>query len=481
MAGILAYGAYVPRLRLQRSAILQAHAWFNPALKGVGRGERAVANWDEDAVTMAVEAARDCVAAADRLQIGTVLLASTSAPFADRQNAGIVKEALNLPDAVMTIDVAGSQKAGTGALIQALKTTPGNSSRVLCIASERPRNRPASEGEITSADAAGAMLLGEGDAIASFIGSYSYSADFVDHFRSDGKTFDYGWEGRWIRDEGYVKLAGHALDQALKLYAISPGAVTHLIVPIPVKGVGETLARKAGIEPTALCDNVQSSLGHAGAAQPLVLLAHALKTAKPGDIIVLLGFGQGCDVLMFEVTPAILSHRHPVGVDGWLARRQPETNYLKCLFFAGQLDLELGMRAELDRKQPLTALYRNRKTVLSLVGGRCKITGEVQFPRTPISVGAKHAVVGTQEDYPLADVPAHILTCTSDSLTYTPDPPNHYGMIAFEGGGRMLTEFTDVHADAVAVGARVRMVFRIKAVDEQRDFTRYFWKATITH
>ena len=58
MANVLAYGAYVPRLRLQRAAVVQAHQWFAPALRALGKGERAMANWDEDAITMAVEAAR---------------------------------------------------------------------------------------------------------------------------------------------------------------------------------------------------------------------------------------------------------------------------------------------------------------------------------------------------------------------------------------------------------------------------------------
>ena len=59
--GILAFGAYIPWRRLQRKAIADTHGWFNPALKGQAKGERAFCNWDEDAVTMAVEAARDAL------------------------------------------------------------------------------------------------------------------------------------------------------------------------------------------------------------------------------------------------------------------------------------------------------------------------------------------------------------------------------------------------------------------------------------
>ena len=66
MTGITSYGAYIPRLRLQRKAIAQANAWFALNMMGAAKGERSMANWDEDAVTMAVEAARDCIPAQDR-------------------------------------------------------------------------------------------------------------------------------------------------------------------------------------------------------------------------------------------------------------------------------------------------------------------------------------------------------------------------------------------------------------------------------
>src|ERR1700754_4321162 len=70
--GITGFGVYVPRLRLQRAAVYEANAWFAPGLKGLSKGERAVANWDEDVVTMAVEAGRAALAGADRNQIDTV-------------------------------------------------------------------------------------------------------------------------------------------------------------------------------------------------------------------------------------------------------------------------------------------------------------------------------------------------------------------------------------------------------------------------
>jgi hydroxymethylglutaryl-CoA synthase len=477
MAGILSFGAYVPLLRLQRSAIFEANRWFAPGLKGLAKGERSIANWDEDVVTMAVEAARDCLGEANRDDVGTVMLASTSFPFTDRQNAGIVKEALNLPDAVAALDIGSSQKAGTGALIQAFHAATGSRRPVLVAAAERRRARPASEDELLNGDAAAAFLIGPDDGIARLIGSFSVSADFVDHFRADGQAFDYGWETRWVREEGHAKLTGAAIAGALSAHGLKGADIARFIVGIPAMGAAAALAKRAGISPQSVCDDLFASAGNAGCAHPLLMLSHALETAQPGEKILVVGFGQGADALLIEATPQIAARRGNGGVSPWLARARKETNYLKALAFAGHLQLELGKRAEFEQKPVLTALYRNRKAVLALVGGRCTRTGTIQFPRSQISVNPNEAAIGTQEDYPLADKGARVFTYTADSLTYSPDPPNYYGMIEFVGGGRMLAEFTDVDPERIFVGAPMRMMFRIKGTDERSGFIKYFWKA----
>ncbi len=66
MVGITSYGGYVPRLRMSRAAMVAANAWMNPALKAYAKGERAMCYWDEDALTLAVEASRDCLKGRER-------------------------------------------------------------------------------------------------------------------------------------------------------------------------------------------------------------------------------------------------------------------------------------------------------------------------------------------------------------------------------------------------------------------------------
>ncbi|MCU0729185.1 MAG: OB-fold domain-containing protein [Sphingopyxis sp.] len=474
-----AFGAYIPITRLQRGAIHAANGWFAPGLRSLAKGEKAIAAWDEDSITMAVEAARDLYGDQTRAP-DHITLASTTHVFADRQNAGVAKEAINLPDAVTALDVGGSQRCATSGLIAACDAAKAGRT-TLHLASERATPQPASEREMTSGDAAAALLVGPGPGIAQLIAHHSVTMDFVDHFREDGESANYDWEARWVRDEGFAKIAVPTLNATLAKAGINGSAITRLIAPIAVRGIPEMLAKSAGIAPEAVADTMAGSVGHAGAAQPALMLAAALETAVPGDMLCLIGFGQGCDVIVLRVTDAITQQRPRLGVSGWLARRRECNNYMKYLFHRGLLPMEKGMRAEHDSKTALTALWRNRKAVMALVGGRCTKTGTVQFPMTELSVNPNDHALRTQEDYPLADIRAKILTYTADALTFSPDPPDCYGNIEFEGGGRLMAQFTDMTADALDVGTPLRMMFRIKAFDENRHFRRYFWKAAPWH
>lgn len=471
--GITGYGAYIPRLRLQRAAVFGANAWFAPGLKGAAKGERSFGDWDEDVVTLAVEAARDCVPESERPRLRSLVLASTTAPAADRQNAGVVKEALNLSDDTATWETSGGRRAGLAALLQALAAAPV-AGETLCLAAEMGKASPASEAELTTGHAAAALTVGTSDApVARLLGSHRVSVDFVDRFRAAGDDVAYEWEARWVRDEGYSKIAPRAIRAALEAAGVAGGDVAHFVLPGP-KGAAAAVARVAGLPQESVRTGLEAEVGDSGAAHALLMLVHVLENAKPGERIVVAAFGGGCDVAVFE-RGAVSGHG---GVARWLARRKPVSDYTKFLFFQGHLALEKGMRAEADQKQPLTALYRNRKAVMALVGGRCAKTGSVQFPRSDISVNPNDHAFGTQEDYPLAERPARILTHTADSLTYTPSPPAYYGMVEFDGGGRLTAEFADVEPEDVEVGRPMRMVFRVKARDEQRGFTKYFWKAS---
>ena len=471
--GILACGAYIPRLRLARRVIAEANSWINPSLKGQAKGERAICNWDEDAVTMAVAAGRDALAAHDRTAVTALYIASTTLPFLDRLNAGIVGEALTLPPGAHALDIGGSQRAGTSALSNALN----NAGQTLVVATENRRAKAASQAEMISGSAAAAILVGEGNPLARLVASATQTADFVDHYRTIESEYDYSWEERWVRDTGYMAIIPPLITRCLASAGLTPADVSHFCLPTALPRLANTVANAAGIPDAAVADNLHTGCGDTGAAHALLMLVATLERAKPGERILAVGFGQGADVLLFEVTaamPAIAGH---LGVSGHLTRRREETNYTKFLAFNDNIEIERGMRAETDKLTPLSALWRNHETVTAFIGGKCETCGTLQFPKSRICVNPNCNAVDTQQPHPFADTIGRINSYTADRLTYTPDPPACYGMIQFDGGGRWMMDFTDVEPDALTVGTPMQMTFRIKDIDAQRGFRRYFWKA----
>jgi uncharacterized OB-fold protein len=248
-------------------------------------------------------------------------------------------------------------------------------------------------------------------------------------------------------------------------------------MPVTLRGVAAAMAKKVGLAETAVRDNLDGQCGDTGATHALVMLVHALQDAKPGDKIMVVSFGQGCDVLVFEATPALAKLGPRAGIKGSLARRKPETNYNKYLSFNNLVTGEKGLRSEVDKWTALSALYRKRDMLTGLIGGKCSKCGTVQFPKTNICVNPNCNAMHSQEDHPFADMAGKVNSYTADLLTYSPDPPAHYGMVQFAEGGRMMIDFADVDVGGIQVGMPMRMVFRIKEYDPQRSFTKYFWKA----
>ncbi len=475
--GILSFGAYIPRLRLQRKAIATANAWFNPGLRGMAKGERAMANWDEDAVTMAVEAGRDCLAGFDHGSVASLYLASTTHPFDDRQNASIAAGALNLRPALRSLDVGGSLRAGTSTLATALAAAATAEGNILLAAGEHRLAKAASAQEMQYGDGAAALLIGSGRPIAALVGAHSETVDFVPQYRARDRAHDYAWEERWIRDEGYLKIVPRTIGALLEATGTAGASVSAFCLPSTLSRVVPGVAKRLGIADGAVRDSLGAVCGDTGAAHPLVMLVQALEDANPGDLVLVAALDGGCDALLFRVTDAIKALPARRGVKGALAQRKEETVYQKYLAFNDLVTLERGMRAEVDKGTPLSLLYRNREMITGLIGGRCRNCGTVQYPRGRYCVNPKCKALDSQDDQPFADRPATVMSYTADLLTYCPDPPAYYGMIEFDGGGRMMIDFTDVDEGKIDVGTPMRMTFRIKDVDAARGFVRYFWKA----
>ena len=475
MFGISSVGAYLPRRRLQRASIVAANAWSNPALAALAKGERTMCGWDEDSVTLAAEAVRDAVRATP---VQALYLASTSFPFADRSNAVLVAEASGLPASLRTLESAGTRRAGTAALLcglDSVRAVPGTS--VVVAAAEHRVARVGTSQELSFGDGAAAVVLSDNRVLAEFVDSHTHLVDFIDQYRSEGQRGVYQWEERWIRDEGYLEVIPTAVAALLERTGIAASALAHVVLPGDAASAAVAIANRIGFDPAAIVDSLQAAVGDTGAAHPLLLLNHALGRARPGELILVASFGQGCDAILFRATEQVDARRADLGLEKWLTRRVPENNYGKFQSFNGLVDRDLGKRAEMDRQMRPSAFHRHRHFLTSFRAAVCNTCGTVQVPRGHYCVNAQCGARASFSERSLADVKGTVRTWTADRLTFDPDPPAYFGTVDFDGGGRLSMDFVDVDSGGLDVGTRVDFHFRIKDIDPQRHFRRYFWKA----
>ncbi len=479
---ILSHGAHVPMLRLQRATIAAATAWTRPPARGAVHGTRAICNWDEDALTMAVEASRTCLAgaaaagtAAGVAEVDAIAFCSTTAPFADRDAAVLASAALNLPESVDTQNLGASLRAGTGALISALHRTDG--ARTLVIASDARLTLTGSPQEMSYGDGASAFLVGPADdtALATVLATRRIGSDFVDHYRMRNHDFDYALEERWVRDESLLQLVPQTTAALLAAAGCRPGDVRHFAVPAGA-ATAKRIAQACDCEEARRDERVLAECGDAGAALPLLLLEAALEAAVPGELILAVGIGQGVDALLLRAEAGVRASGGRLGRT--LGRRRDEPSYVRYLSHRGLLRVDFGMRAERDQRTAQSVAFRKRDAITGFKGGRCSRCGTVQFPPARVCVNPECRATDTQAPYRLAESSGRVKTFTEDWQAYTARPPYVYGNIEFAEGGNLLMEVTDIAAGELQVDDAVRFVFRIKDDDRSRGFRRYFWKAT---
>lgn len=478
MIGLTSYGAYIPWYRLNREIILQQMSWFNSANAAYAKGEKAVANHDEDVITMGYAAARNCLDIESRQNINGLYLSSLSLPFAQRQNAVVIADALALRSDIRSADFTSSLRSGTTALLAALDHVSANEdSALLVCASECRVPKPGSAQEYTYGDGAAAVGVGSKNVIAEFKGSYSLSYDFIDSRRLNNEKFEHGWEERWIRDEGYLKIIPKVIRGLTVQSKLTPTDFSSICIACPSVGALKAFPKLLGVQPEVIEDNLVGVIGDTGAAMPLLMLAAALEKAKPGDKILLVSFGYGADAMYFEVTEEINKARYVLKkLADQLNKKEALGVYSRYLANKNLLELEMGTRGESISPTAMTVLWQQGRTISSLEGVRCKVCGTPQYPRHKVCVNPQCVASGQMEPYSFSDKHGKVVSFTADYLAFSWDPPQLYGMVDFEGGGRIFLDFTDCKAKDVMVDMVVETTFRRKYVDPNRGYHGYYWK-----
>jgi len=452
--GILSYGAYLPYRRLDRAEIRPV------AGTGGGKGTRTVAGYDEDATTMAVAAARTALAAApDGVTLRSLWYSTVAPPYLDKTNATAVHAALRLPADAPAYDMNGAVRSAAGALWAGMAT----GKPALVVAADLRTGRPGSPDEATGGDAASALVVGtadDGPLLAEVVGTGGATEEFLDRWRTPGDAGSKLWEERFGENR-YVALGIAAWEDALKAAGLTADQVDRVVVATSHARAAAALGKKLALG-DRLVAGLDGTVGFTGAAQPGLLLAHALDEATAGQTVALVVLADGADVVLFRATDALNASRPSPSVADQVAAGAPIA-YGKYLAWRGFLPVEPPRRPEPARPSA-SAAGRSTDWKFGFVASQDD-AGEVHLPPAPGDGAAR----------PMADATGTIVTSTVDRLAYSPSPPVVFAVVDFDGGGRLPVELTDVDPDDVAIGGRVEMTFRKLFTAD--GIHNYFWKA----
>jgi len=466
MAGIVSYGAYIPIYRLSREIL-------NQVWGGGGRGEKAVANADEDSMTMGVEAARDCLKGMDKSSIDVLYFASTTSPYKEKQSASIMAAALDLREDIMAVDITDSIRSGTIALRLALDAVmAGSAKRVLVVASDCRIPPPNSAFEPLFGDGAAAFLIG-GDGLAVGIeGSYHITSEFLDVWRLECDKITRTWEDRFIREEGYMPYLRKAVSGLLKTCNLSPDDFSKAAFYAPDGRMHRDIVKSLGLDAkTQIQDPLFDKVGNTGAAFAPMILVGALEEAKLGDRILLANYGDGADAYALRIIGEMEKVEDRRGIKRNLESKLMLDNYGKYIKFRELMEFE--KTPEYRTRTALPEIWRDRRWVYRFHGHKCRKCGKVQFP---MQKACMYCQAGEKEleEIELSDKKGRLFTYSIDERSQVIDPPNVLAAVNLDGGGRFFSQMTDRDVNNIEVGMLMELTFR--RIHDALGIHNYFWK-----
>jgi 3-hydroxy-3-methylglutaryl CoA synthase len=480
--GILDFGMYIPHFRVARSDI--GEAWRLEQAMPLLIGERSVAGYDEDSLTMAVEALLQAMAAHATAPVDAVLFASTTAPFGEKSCAAVVAAACDLhPN--RTVDVGGSLGAGCSALSLAFDALRAGTARQAAVAvADMRRPEPGTLLEAISGDGAAALLLGaaSGDEtdphlVAELVGEFHTSDPTIDCWRSRDDRYLRTDDEAFANQVGFFSMVHKAEEGLLEATGLSPDEISGVAVYAPD---GRSLLKLARTSRLGACFNRMGTAGPAptlltragnlGAAFAVAQLVLLLASSSPGDRIALIGYGDGADAYLFEVTDAIVKGTARQAVKSWFDNRST-LPYTLALHFRENLAAKSLFPAEFDPWTSLPLLHRERDALLRFHAQRCNSCGTLWWPHRPACYEC-----GEEDDFSSVRLSRRGKVSSFVVEWAIPSPLSPVGMVTTDTieGARITSPSTDGDPRGLEIGDEVEFAFRI--FHSAKRFPHYSWK-----
>ena len=306
MAGIIGYGVYIPRYRLeQKEAAIPWGSW--------SPGEKSVCGADEDVVTMAAEAMDNAIkhSGIDPEEIGAIYIGTASSPYIEQYVAPILAETLGLHPETTMMDYSGSLNSMANAVLGCLDAIAAK--RIKCgivIGAENRATAPGTEGDASFGAGAVAMVIGKEGIIAEIEGIHSYSTLFLDrwHAAKDAWVSNFN-DYRFDREYGYQAHIAEACKGLLGELGKTAGEYDYAVFPQPDDRIPGLPAKALGIQSERLAPAIASVLGDLGSCSAFISLAGILDKAKQGEKVLLASYGSGASNAMSLITRGQISKK----------------------------------------------------------------------------------------------------------------------------------------------------------------------------
>ena len=313
-AGIVGYGPYIPKYRLDLSCISR-HWGYDSAKKCPPLPLKSFVGRDEDTITMSIETVINALkhSGISPKSIGGFWLGTESKPYAVKPSTTVVAEAVGIGPYFTSADLEFACKAGTEALTIALSSVASKRmSYALAVGVDSAQAKRGDELEMTAAAGGCAFIIGPvEESIALVEKTVSITTDTPDFFRRDGMKFPTHGR-RFSGAPAYFENVVSAGNKLLELTGKRATDYDHAVFHYPTPSFPRKAGQRLGfIEKQLEMGLIGDLIGNTYAGSTMLGLAAVLDVAHPGERIfcVSYGSGAGSDAVSLLVTDTIVTKR----------------------------------------------------------------------------------------------------------------------------------------------------------------------------
>ncbi len=304
-AGIVSYGAYVPRYRITPAEIGAVWGTDGTAMgQGLNVVRKSVPAPDEDTITISTEALRIALVRGqiDPQEIGALYVGSESHPYAVKPTATVVSQAVGATPNLTAADFEFACKAGTAAIQTCLGMVGSGMIRYgVAIGADTSQGAPGDALEYSASAGGAAIIIGREKVIAQIHRTISYTTDTPDFWRREGQRYP-SHGGRFTGEPAYFRHVGECARRMMEAVGTTPKDYAHVVFHQPNGKFPQRVGRQLGFTDQQMRYGlVTPYIGNTYSGAALIGLANVLDVAEPNQRILVVGYGSGAGSDAFDV------------------------------------------------------------------------------------------------------------------------------------------------------------------------------------